>query len=192
MINTIWFFMIFIGIVLSFIKGNTAAVMDASLKGAANAVELTIGLIGVMSVWCGVMKIAEKSGLTEAIGKIMHPFMRLIFPDIPKRHPAMGAIILNISSNILGLSNAATPFGIKAMEEMQKLNNNKDRATNSMVMFLVINSACIQIIPSTVISIRSSAGSKNPSEIIITTLIATAMAGLVGIISCKMLERYYE
>ena len=186
MINTIWFFMIFIGIVLSFIKGNTAAVMDASLKGAANAVELTIGLIGVMGVWCGVMKIAEKSGLTEAIGKIMHPFMRLIFPDIPKRHPAMGAIILNISSN------AATPLGIKAMEEMQKLNNNKDRATDSMVMFLVINSACIQIIPSTVISIRSSAGSKNPSEIIITTLIATAMAGLVGIISCKMLERYYE
>lgn len=192
MINTIWFFMIFIGIFLSLLNGSAGAVADAAAKGAQDAVTLTIGLMGVICLWCGIMKVAEKSGLTRVIGRIMTPFMRLIFPDIPQKHPAMSSVIMNLASNMLGLSNAATPFGIKAMEEMQKLNHSKDKATNSMVTFLVINSACVQIVPATVISIRSAAGSKNPSEIIITTIISTVMAAAAGLISCKLLEKHYE
>lgn len=190
MINTIWFFMIFTGILLSFLNGSAGAVADAASKGAQDAVTLTIGLMGVICLWCGIMKVAEKSGLTRVIGKIMAPLMKIIFPEIPLKHPAMSSIIMNLASNILGLSNAATPFGIKAMEELQKLNGSKDRASNSMVTFLVINSACIQLVPATVISIRSAAGSKNPSEIILTTIISTSMAAIAGLISCKLLERY--
>lgn len=192
MINTIWFFMIFTGILLSFLNGSAGAVADAASKGAQDAVTLTIGLMGVICLWCGIMKVAEKSGLTRVIGKIMTPLMKIIFPEVPSKHPAMSSIIMNLASNILGLSNAATPFGIKAMEELQKLNGSKDRASNSMVTFLVINSACIQLVPATVISIRSAAGSKNPSEIILTTIISTSMAAIAGLISCKLLERYYE
>lgn len=191
MINIIWFFMIFTGFLLSFFEGNTEAVTAASVKGAESAVELTIGLMGVICLWCGVMKIAEKSGLIDIMGKLLTPFIRVLFPGIPSKHPAMSAIILNMASNMLGLSNAATPFGIKAMEELQKLNGSKERATDSMVMFLVINSACLQLIPATVISIRSAAGSRNPSEIVITTIISTLAAAAVGIVSCKMLQRYY-
>lgn len=192
MINIIWFFMIFIGLTLSFLNGSAEGVSNAAMKGADSAVTLAIGFIGVMCVWCGIMKIAEKSGLTAIIGKALTPVMKIFFPDIPAKHPAMSAIIMNMASNMLGLSDAATPFGIKAMEEMQKLNPVKDRASNAMVTFLVINSACIQFIPATVISIRASAGSKNPSEIIITTIISTLMAAIVGVISCKLLEKYYE
>ncbi|KPU43077.1 spore maturation protein A [Oxobacter pfennigii] len=192
MINIIWFFMIFIGFFLSFLNGSTDAVTNAAMKGGAAAVELTIGLMGIICIWCGVMKIAEKSGLTDIIGKILTPFLKLIFPGIPSGHPAMSAIIMNMASNMLGLSNAATPFGIKAMEELQKINANKDKATNSMVMFLVINSACLQLIPATIISLRAAAGSKNPSEIIFTTIMSTVIAAAVGFISCKLLEKSYE
>jgi spore maturation protein A len=191
MINIIWFFMIFAGLFLSFVKGNTAAVTDAALGGAVSAVELTIGLIGVICLWTGIMKIAEKSGLTDIIARLVRPVIKAFFPDIPGRHPAISAIIMNMASNMLGLSNAATPFGIKAMEELQKLNHEKDRATDSMVMFLVINSACLQLIPATVISIRSAAGSKNPTEIIITTIISTLAAAAVGVISTKLLQKHY-
>lgn len=192
MINAIWFFMIFIGLFLSFLKGNTESVMNAAINGGVSAVELTIGLIGVICIWSGIMKVAEKSGLTDILGKILHPVMRRLFPELPSKHTSISAIIMNMASNMLGLSNAATPFGIKAMEEMQKLNRNSDRATNSMVTFLVVNSACIQLIPATVISIRAAAGSKNPSEIILTTLISTLAAVIVGVISCKLLEKYYN
>lgn len=192
MINIIWFFMIFAGFFLSFLKGNIDSVMSAAIKGGVSAVEITIGLVGVICIWSGIMKIAEKSGLTQIIGKILMPFIRRLFPEIPYKHSAVSAIIMNLSSNMLGLSNAATPFGIKAMEELQKLNPEKERASDAMVMFLVINSACVQIIPATVISLRSAAGSKNPSEIIITTFITSIIALCVGIISCKLLQNDYK
>lgn len=183
--------MIFIGLFLSFIKGSTESVMDAAIKGGVSAVELTIGLIGVISIWSGIMKIAEKSGLTDMLGKLLHPVIRFLFPELPSKHPSISAMIMNMASNMLGLSNAATPFGIKAMEELQKSNRSKERASNSMVTFLVINSACLQLIPATVISLRSAAGSKNPSEIIITTILSTLAAAFVGIICCKLMEKYY-
>jgi len=192
MINVIWFFLIFIGLILYFLRGSSEAVMNAAISGGVSAVELTIGLIGVICIWSGIMKIAEKSGLTNILGKILSPFLRLIFPDLPPKHPANSAIVMNLASNMLGLSNAATPFGIKAMEELQRLNSSKERSTNTMVTFLVINSACVQLIPATVISIRSAAGSKNPSEIIITTIISTVIAAIVGIISCKLLQKHYD
>lgn len=191
-INILWFFMIFIGLILSFAKGNTGAVMNAAISGGVSAVEITIGLMGVICIWSGVMKVAEKSGLTDIIGKILRPFIKLLFPGIPSKHPAASSIIMNLASNMLGLSNAATPFGIKAMGELQKINGMKERASDAMVMFLVINSACIQLVPAAVISLRAAEGSRNPYEVIITTIISTAIAALVGIISCKLLEKHYE
>ncbi|HBM75585.1 MAG TPA: nucleoside recognition protein [Clostridiaceae bacterium] len=192
MINTIWFFMIFAGIFLSFLNGSAKEVADASIKGGTAAVEITLGLVGVICIWSGIMKIAEKSGLTDIIGKALMPFIRMLFPEIPKKHPSISAIIMNMASNMLGLSNAATPFGIKAMEELQKLNANKERATDAMVTFIVLNSASVQIIPATVISIRAAAGSKNPSEIVITTIISTISAAIIGILSCKLLQKEYK
>lgn len=192
MIDAVWFFMIFFGIVLSLVNGNAESVMSSAIKGAESAVGLTIGLIGVICIWCGIMKIAEKSGLTALIGRALMPFMRLVFPDIPPGHPAMGFIIMNLSSNMLGLSNAATPFGIKAMQEMKRADQNGKRASDSMVMFLVVNSTCIQLVPSTVISIRAAAGSRNPSEIILPTILSTLAAAIFGVLSCKLLRRHYE
>lgn len=191
MINTIWFFIIFIGILFAFLSGDIDNVMNAAIKGGTSAIEITIGLTGVMCIWTGIMKIAEKSGLTKKLSKLLYPIIKLLFKDIPMNHSSIGAIVMNISSNVFGLSNAATPFGIKAIKELQALNSKKDTASNSMVMFLVINSACIQLIPASVISIRAAAGSKNPQEIIITTIISTLIAALFGIISCKILEHYY-
>lgn len=192
MINLIWFFMIFIGLFLSFVRGDTNAVMNSAINGGTSAVEITIGLMGVICIWSGIMKIAEKSGLTKIISKVMQPFIKALFPDIPFKNPAISSIIMNMASNMLGLSNAATPFGIKAMEELQKINGFKERASDAMVMFLVVNSACVQIIPATVISIRAAEGSKNPYEIIITTIISTIVAAVVGIVSCKLLQKHYE
>ena len=139
-------------------------------------------------LWCGALKVAEKAGLVERISEMIRPIIGFLFKDIPKKGEALGAIIMNMTSNMLGLGNAATPFGLKAMTELQKLNNKKDTASNSMCRFLVINSAPICIIPSTVISIRASIGSQNPGIVIIPSIFSSAIAILVGMICCTILE----
>jgi spore maturation protein A len=173
---------------LKFVKLN-AVTNDGILKSAKTAVELAIGLIGVMALWLGVMKIAEQAGLVAKLAKLLRPVTRLIFPDVPADHPAMGAMIMNISANMLGLSNAATPLGIKAMEELNKLNHKAGTATDAMCTFLVINTSNVQLIPATVIAIRASAGSSNPAEVVGPVLVATALTLVIGITLAKLLAR---
>lgn len=191
MINYIWFAMIFFGILVGLISGNGDIISKSIVNASGSTVTFIIELTGIMCFWCGVMKVAEKSGLTEKISKLLKPVLKLIFKDAAKDEKALGAIVMNLTANMMGLSNAATPFGIKAMEEMDRLNGKKERASNDMVLFLVLNAACIQIIPSTIISIRAACNSVNPGVIIIPALISTATAATVGIICAKILQKYF-
>ncbi|MFY9483381.1 MAG: nucleoside recognition domain-containing protein, partial [Tissierellaceae bacterium] len=189
MINIIWFVLLASGIIVGAISGNIDAVTEAAISNAELAITISLGLIGVMALWLGIMKIAEESGLVSYMAKGLSLIIRPLFPEIPQGHPAMGAILMNFGANLLGLGNAATPLGIKAMKELQKLNPNKDTATNSMVMFLAINTSSLTIIPATVIAIRTSAGSANPTEIIGPTIIATTASTIAAIIAVKILQR---
>ena len=164
---------------------------NAIIGSIDSTVSFIIGLVGLMCFWCGVMKVAEKSGFTEKLAKLMKPILKLIFKESAKDEKALGAIVMNITANMMGLGNAATPFGIKAMEEMDRLNNEKGRASNDMALFLVLNAACIQLVPSTVLSIRAAAGSTNPGVIILPAIISTGTAAIVGVICCKILQRYF-
>lgn len=182
--------MMVVGIFLGILNGNVDKVVQAGMDSAAQAVQLCFGFIGIYSMWLGLMKIAERSGIIEGISRRMEKVLRFLFPDVPSDHPAMGAMTMNMVANMLGLGNAATPFGVKAMEYLQDLNRDKKRATDAMCMFLVINGSSVQLIPATVIAMRSSAGAGNPSDIIGTTLIATTCSTVVGIISAKILKRW--
>ena len=191
MINYIWFIMIFLGILVSVLTGNGEAMSNAMIGSIDTTVTFVISLVGLMCFWCGVMKVAEKSGLTEKLAKLMKPILKLIFKESAKDEKALGAIVMNITANMMGLGNAATPFGIKAMEEMDRLNKEKGKASNDMALFLVLNAACIQLVPSTVISIRAAAGSVNPGVVILPAIISTTVAAIVGIICAKILQRYF-
>jgi spore maturation protein A len=171
-----------------FVKLNSVT-NDGIVKYAKTAVELAIGLIGIMALWLGVMKIAEASGLITKIAVFLKPITTRLFPDVPPDHPAMGAMIMNISANILGLANAATPLGLKAMEELNKLNRKLGTATDAMCTFLVINTSNVQLIPATVIAIRASAGSANPTEIIGPVIVATTVSTIVGVTVVKLLAK---
>jgi len=166
-------------------------VTDSALSYAGTAVEIALGLIGIMALWLGVMKVAEEAGLIRIIARILKPITKKLFPEIPSDHPAMGSMIMNISANMLGLGNAATPFGLKAMEEMNTLNPNKGTATNSMVTFLAINTAGFALIPATAIAVRAAAGSSNPAIIIGTTIFGAACATIAGITAAKIIEKFY-
>lgn len=191
MINYIWFFLIFFGVLVGLLTGNGEAISRAIVNSSGSTVTFIIELTGIMCFWCGVMKVAEKSGLTDKLAKILKPILKLIFKDAAKDEKALGAIVMNLTANMMGLSNAATPFGIKAMEEMDRLNQEKGTASNDMSLFLVLNAACIQLVPSTIISIRAACNSLNPGIIILPALISTATAATVGIICCKILQRYF-
>ncbi len=191
MINIIWFLILSLGIVIGIITGKGEIVSRAVVSSTTGAVELVMGLVGMMCLWCGIMKIAEKSGLTDKLAKLLRPILKIIFKQAGKNQKAMSSITMNLTANMMGLSNAATPFGIKAMEEMQKINNEKDTASNDMALFLVLNAACIQFLPTTVISIRAAYNSQNPAIIIIPAIIATGTAAALGIVYCKILQKYF-
>lgn len=189
MINYIWCGMIIIGIIVGTLTGNIEAVSTAAIEWAETAVELSLGLIGVMALWLGLMKIAEEAGIVRGMGLLMKPIMVKLFPEVPADHPAMGSIVANMAANFFGLGNAATPLGIKAMQELQDLNENKEEASNAMVMFLAINTSSVTLISSSTIAYRSAAGAANPADIIGPTIIATAVSTTVAIIACKLLEK---
>ena len=189
MINFIWCGMIVIGIIVGTLTGNIEAVSTTAIEWAETAVELSLGLIGVMALWLGLMKIAEEAGIVRGMGLLMKPIMVRLFPEVPADHPAMGSIVANMAANFFGLGNAATPLGIKAMQELQDLNENKDEASNAMVMFLAINTSSITLISSSIIAYRSAAGAANPADVIGPTIIATAVSTTVAIIACKVLEK---
>lgn len=182
MVNYIWVAMTIIGLLFGIINGTMEEINKAIFVGAKEAVVLCIGLISVLVFWLGMMRIAEESGLLEALAKLFRPFVKKLFPEVPPQHPAMGYILSNMIANMFGLGNAATPLGIKAMEELQKLNGGGDTASRSMITFLAINTASITIIPSTVIAIRLTYHSQAPTEIVVPTLIATILSCLSAIL----------
>ncbi len=167
------------------------ALSKAMVESAGGAVELAIGLVGVMALFLGLMKIAEEGGLLKILARLIRPLMVRLFPDVPAEHPAMGAMILNMSANMLGLGNAATPFGIRAMQELDKLNTRKGTATDSMVLFLAINTSSITLLPTGVIALRASAGSLDPAGILPTTLFATVCSTAVAIMAALAYRRFF-
>ncbi len=173
---------------VSFLK--LKQVTNAVLSYASTAVEIALGLIGIMALWLGVMKVAESAGLITIIAKALKPITTRLFKDVPPDHPAVGAMVMNISANMLGLSNAATPFGLKAMEELDKLNPNKGTATNAMCTFLAINTAGITLIPASAIAIRAAAGSSEPAIIIGTSIFGATCATIAGLIAVKIFEKF--
>jgi len=191
MINIVWFLILVVGIGYGVFNGNGEVVSKAIVSTTSSTVELIIGLVGMMCLWCGVMKIAERSGLTDKLARVLKPILRLIFKDAGKDEKALGAIVMNLTANMFGLSNAATPFGIKAMEEMDRLNKNKEVASNDMVLFLILNAACIQFVPTTVVSIRAACNSQNPGAIIFAALCTTTFASILGVTLCKLLQKYF-
>jgi spore maturation protein A len=174
------------------VKGDVKAVGQGAFDGAAQGVTLAIGLVGVMALWLGLLKIAEKAGLVDKLARAVRPIFRPLFPGVPDGHPAISAMLLNIAANMLGLGNAATPFGIKAMEELEKLNPTPGTATNAQVLFLAINTASLQIVPTTVIALRAAAHSSDAAGIILPTLAASFCALTVGVVSAKVLERFWK
>jgi spore maturation protein A len=165
------------------------AVTQAALDYASTAVNIALGLIGIMALWLGVMKVAEEAGMIRVVTRLLTPVTKRLFPEIPADHPALGAMIMNIAANMLGLSNAATPMGLKAMEELNKLNPKLGTATNAMCTFLVINTAGLVLIPATAIAVRAAAGSSNPGIIIGTSIFGAGCATVAGLIAVKLLQR---
>lgn len=187
--NYIWFLIILISIVSAMYTGKIDAVVNAVLTGAQKSIEIALYLAGIMAFWLGIMKIAEKSGLVGQIAKGLTPVAKLLFPDLPKGSPAVGDIAMNFTANAFGLANAATPIGIKAMNELQKLNKDKDSASNDMCTLLAMNTAGFQLVPTTVIAILAACGAKNPTDIIFPTLIVTSIAFTFALIVVKVLEK---
>ncbi len=169
---------------------NIKEITSSALNFANTAVEIVLGLIGIMALWLGIMKVAEESGLIRTISKAAKPLMKYLFPTVPTEHPATGAIIMNLSATFLGLGNAATPFGIKAMEELNTLNDKKDTASDAMCMFLVLNTASFALMPATAIALRASLGSSNPAIIIGTTMFGSFVATLAGIFFVKLFQNF--
>ena len=166
-----------------------AEIINSSFSQAAFAFEISLGLTGVLTLWLGIMKIGEKGGVIDFFARLINPFFSRLFPGIPKGHPAMGAIFMNISANMLGLDNAATPMGLRAMQEMQSLNKEKERATDAMIMFLVLNSSGLCLIPISVMMYRAQGGAANPTDVFLPILIATAIATLAGLIALCIKQR---
>lgn len=176
MINGIWLMLLAGGIVCGAINGNGAMITQSAVSGAETAVGLSFKLIGMMCLWLGMMRIAEKAGLLQILARMLHPIMRRLFPTVPSDHPAMGAMVMTISANMLGMGNAATPFGMKAMKELQSLNHgDKTQITSAMCTFLALCAAGVNIIPTTIVALRSAAESQMPGQVIATTILVSCV-----------------
>ncbi|MBU3803447.1 MAG: nucleoside recognition protein [Candidatus Cellulosilyticum pullistercoris] len=189
MLSYIWSFMMIFAVLFSGFSGGMNAVTTSALSGAEEAVTICIKMCGVVAMWMGIMRIAEKSKLIDLLAIKMTPLLNFLFPSVPVSHPARKYIATNFIANFLGLGWAATPPGLKAMVELQKLNQDKGRATHAMCMFLIINISSIQLIPINIISYRNIYGSSNPTEIIVPSIIATTISTLVAIIFAKLMQR---
>jgi spore maturation protein A len=209
MMNHVWIILIVLGIIIGMYSATSDAIHAETLEARIEAIksigsELTqksfemsqtavticIEYIGLMALWLGIMKIAEEAGLVAALARLLSPIMRLLFPRIPYDHPAMGAMLMNIAANMMGLDNAATPLGLKAMKELQTLNKEKAVTTDAMVMFLAINTSSVTLIPFSVIAFRATTGSANPQAILAPALIATALSTIGGITAARLFQRF--
>jgi len=188
--NYIFYGLIVLSIVIGAINGKLPDVVNSILTGAEKSVQIAFSLIGIMAFWLGIMKIAEQSGLVEFIAKLISPITKRLFNEIPPEDPAIGNIAMNFSANALGLTNAATPIGIRAMQDLQKHNIDRKTASNSMCMLLAMNTAGFQLIPATVIAVLVGIGYKNPTEIIAPTLLVTSFTFIIAIIIAKIFQRF--
>lgn len=184
--NYIFYFLIVISIVIGAINGKLQDVVNSIMSGAELSVKIAFSLIGIMAFWLGIMRIAEKAGLISFISKLLRPITKILFNELPQDSPAIGDVAMNFTANAFGLANAATPFGIKAMEELQKENKDKSTASNSMCLFLGMNTAGFQLIPTTVLAVLVGIGYKNPTEIIAPTLLVTLIAFVSAIVMAKI------
>ncbi len=189
MLNIIWLLLMSLAVIFGVINGRLDAVVTAVTDSAKMAFEIALGLVGIMVFWLGLMKIAEDCGLMKVIARVLKPIMTRLFPEVPAEHPAMGAMLLNMSANMLGLANAATPLGLKAIKELDSLNNMPGVATNPMCTFLAINTASIQLIPVTAMAYLAANGGTHPTDIISSALLASICATTAAIIAVKLLAR---
>lgn len=190
--NYIFFGLVTISIIVGIFNHTISDVVNAMLSACNSAVKISFSLIGIMAFWLGIMRIAEKSGLVQILSKILNPIAKVLFSDIKKDSPAIGDITMSVAANALGLTNAATPIGLKVMKELQEDNPKKDVATDSMCMFLGMNTAGFQIIPATVIAVLVGVGATNPSEVILPTLIVTTLSFLTAIVTALILKKLWR
>jgi spore maturation protein SpmA len=188
-VNWVFFLLPTLSLLAAAASGDMEALSRAILASAEAAVPLALGLVGVMALFLGLMKVAEEAGLLTSLARLLAPLLHRLFPEIPPDHPAMGAMLMNVAANMLGLGNAATPFGIRAMEHLDTLNPHKGTATNAQALFLAINTASVTILPTSVIALRSGLGSTNPAAVVAPTLIATLVSTLVAIVAARLLQR---
>ena len=190
MINYIWFFLILAGVITAASKGQINLVTEGILKGSEQAVLVSAGLIGIISFWSGMMKIAQDAGLMETVARIMGPIAKRLFPDVPPQHPAMGSLLLAMSANLLGLGNACTPLGLKAMGDLQDLNRDRTTASNAMCTFMAVTSSSLTVIPTTIIALRMTHGSLVPTDIIGPIVVATSCSTVVTVILDRILRKF--
>ena len=190
MLNYIWLALILLAVIIGGFDHKLKEVGDGAVKGVEAAVTLSMGLIGVMALWLGMMRLAEKAGLVQLVARLLQPALRRLFPDVPVEHPAMGSMVLNIAANMLGLVNAATPLGLRAMKDLDSLSPSPGTATNAMCTFLAINTGSVQLVPITAIAVLAAAGSNNPSAIVGSALLATSCSSAAGLLAVKLLEKW--
>ncbi|MBN2237586.1 MAG: hypothetical protein JW729_08490, partial [Bacteroidales bacterium] len=195
-LNYIWIFFFIVAFVIALIRllffGDTElfpALMNSTFENAKTGFELSLGLTGVMTLWLGLMNVGEKGGVVQLLSRAVGPFFQKLFPDIPKNHPVNGSIMMNLAANMLGLDNAATPMGLKAMEQLQEINPKKDTASNAMIMFLVLNTSGLTLIPISIMVYRAQLGAANPSDIFLPILLSTFFSTLAGIIAVALYQK---
>lgn len=186
MMNPIWLILLCGGTVAALTSGKSADIFPSVLAGAADAVELTLGLAAFLCFWCGIMRLAEKSGLLEKCAAVLRPLIKPLFPDLPPQHKAWAPLVMNLSANLLGLGNAATPFGMKAMAEMEKTNRNKGTATKEMITFMALNTSAVSLVPGMILGVRADAGSVNAAEIIVPSILASLCGLLAALAAAKL------
>lgn len=191
MLNYIWFGLMAVALAVAAVKGTAEAVTRGAVESAATAVQIAIGLVGIMTLWLGMMRVAEAAGLVSIVGRALRPVLRWLFPGVPAEHPAAGAIVVALAANMLGLNNAATPLGIKAMEELQTLNPDKDTASNAMVTLMAVTTAGVQFVPASMIGVLAAAGSASPTAIIGPTIVATFVGTIAAVVAARLLQRFY-
>lgn len=182
MLDIIWLVLLLGGILTGAVTGKIEVVAETLFTGANEGVRVCLDLIGLMTLWLGMLEIAKEAGLIALIARLVRPITRYLFPTVPPDHPALASIIMNISANILGLGNAATPFGLKAMEELQKINPEPTVASDAMCTFLALNTSCLTLVPATIIGVRVAAGSSNPTEIVAPTILATGFSMIIVVV----------
>jgi spore maturation protein A len=191
MLNYIWFGLMAAALVVAAVNGTADAVTRGAVDSAGTAVQTALGLVGIMTLWLGMMRVAEAAGLVALVGRALRPLLRWLFPDVPRDHPASGAIVLAVAANMLGLNNAATPLGIKAMEELQALNGDRDTASNAQVTLLAVTTSGVQLVPATMIGVLAAAGSIEPTSIIATSIAATAAGTVAAVAAARLLQRFW-